>query len=390
MWLTIVLLLIWPCHILAKPDIAISEVPKSTLFFVPPDALGQEKPRLPEKKIKPAPTPPKFVLPRLKKSPDQDQQLSGSLRVFIRRIELIGNTVFSKEELSELTQPYKNRTITSEELQALRHELSQYYIDRGYINSGAFIPDQKIGDGNLSIQIIEGKLSEIDVNGNEWLRSSYIDKRIARSNGLPLNTNTLQERLLLLQQDPLIKGISAELRPGMKAGESQLNIHVKEARPYQIGMEVSNVRSPSIGGFNGKVWLAHNNLTGFGDALYFAYGRTEGLDDYSASYSLPLNAYDTQLRFYYQNSRSSVVEKPFDELDIRSRSETYGVSLNQAFYKTPQQIFSMQVSFEHRRSKTFLLDEPFSFSPGVPDQGENTGESRISVSLNVNQPVAFS
>ncbi len=86
-----------------------------------------------------------------------------------------------------------------------------------------------------------------------------------------------------------------------------------------------------------------------------------------------------QFGVFYQNSHSNVVENPFDQLDIRSRSQTYGLLLKNVFYQTTQQTFSMQISFEHRRSKTFLLDQGFKFSPGVPDQGNDTGESKISV-----------
>ncbi len=378
-WLTIVLLVIWPHYGFAQSAPATVNIPSSRFFSVSPDALSQDKSRLLDQKIKPVPSVPEFILPPLKQNSEQDQTLSSSLHLFIHKIELTGNTIFSNEELATLTQAYENRSVTLEELQDLRQKLTRYYIDRGYINSGAIIPDQKLGAGSLTLQIIEGQLTNINITGNNGLRTSYIDKRIADSLSDPLNINILQQRLLLLQQDPLIKAISAELQPGQKPGESQLNIQIKEARPYQIGLEFSNDRSPSIGSFSGKIWLRHNNLTGFGDAAYFSYGRTEGLDDYNASYTLPLSFYDIQLGAFYQNSQSNVVENPFEQLDIRSRSVTYGIFLKKAFYQTIQQRFSMQLSFEHRRSKTFLLGQAFSFSPGVPELGNDTGESRISV-----------
>lgn len=185
--------------------------------------------------------------------------------------------------------------------------------------------------------------------------------------------------MLLLHQDRLIERIDADLRPGIRPGQSELNLNITEARPYQIGFETANNRSPSIGGISGKFWITHRNLTGFGDALYFNYGRTDGLDDYFGSYSLPLNAYETRLNLYYQNSQSDIIEDPFKLLEIRSESETFGVSLSQPLYRTPSQTFSMTLAFEHRRSKTFLGEEPFSFSLGVPDEGDNKGESKISV-----------
>ncbi|MCH9698552.1 MAG: BamA/TamA family outer membrane protein, partial [Gammaproteobacteria bacterium] len=258
--------------------------------------------------------------------------------------------------------------------------LSRYYVDKGYINSGAVIPDQKLENGIVRIEIIEGQLVDIAIEGNEWLRTGYIKKRIDRGKGPPLNINNLKQRLLLLQQDPLIDVINAELQPGLKPGESLLKVRTKEARPYHMGLQIANDRSPSIGGINGKIWLAHNNLTGFGDRLSFGYGRTEGLNDYNGAYSLPLNAYDTRLNLYYQNSNSDVVESSFNKFfEIRSRSETIGASLSHPIIQTPEQILSMTLGFEYRRSKTFLDGNPESFSAGVPDEGSKEGESTVSV-----------
>ena len=344
-----------------------------------PEVLGKPPIRLPEKPPAPPPKPPEMVLPPLESVPQDGQPLSRALEVEVRKIQFIGNSVFSDEELSTITRPYENRTISSEALQEIRYKLSRYYIDRGYINSGAIIPDQQIEDGIIQIEIIEGQLLDISIKGNDWLRTEYVKRRIERGQGPPLNISNIQQRLLLLQQDPLIERVNAELRPGLKPGESQLNVRVKEARPYQMGLQFANDRSPSIGSYSGRLWLAHNNLTGFGDALTFGYGRTEGLNDFDGSYSFPLNAYDTRLSLYYQNSNSDVVEDPFSDVDIRSRSETIGASLNQPLIQTAEQTLSVALSFEYRRSKTFFGGKASSFSPGVPDEGSNAGKSTVSV-----------
>jgi len=79
-----------------------------------------------------------------------DQPLSAQLRIEVKDIKLEGNRVFSDLDLVEVTRRYEGREISSEDLQALRRELILYYVDRGYINSGAVIPDQEVKDGLLS------------------------------------------------------------------------------------------------------------------------------------------------------------------------------------------------------------------------------------------------
>ena len=348
--------------------------------FTPPDALSIEKPKLPDTRLRPPPKKPKFSLPPVDTTKNKDSRLSTAFRLFVKQIQLTGNTVFTGQELQHITSRYENRTITNEELQTLRHQLTLYYIEHGYINSGVTLPDQDISNGIIQFQVVEGELSNLDITGNDRLKSSYIDKRMAQSFDAPLNIKKVQDRLLLLQQDPLIERVNAELRPGLKPGESRMNLHVTEARPYQAGITAANNRSPSIGGISGNFWLTHRNLTGFGDALFFSYSLTEGLDDFNGSYSIPLNSYDTRLNLSYQNSESDVVEKPIADVNIHSRSETYSVSLSHPVYRTPEQTLALSLAFEHRRSKTFLGNEPRSFGVGVPERGfDDAGESKISV-----------
>ena len=61
---------------------------------------------------------------------------------------MTGSTVFSDAELAEVTAPYRNRELTTEDLERVRLELTMLYVNKGYITSGAVIPDQDV-TGNL-------------------------------------------------------------------------------------------------------------------------------------------------------------------------------------------------------------------------------------------------
>jgi len=337
---------------------------------LPLERPGEERPPLSASR---EPTLPSLALPPVTPPPGEDR-LSTQVRVFVRQFQLTGNTVFADEELAQVTAPYENRRITAEELQEVRHKLTLYYVERGYINSGAVIPDQPVADGVINIQIIEGTLTDIDIGGNKRLRSGYLSNRLALGAGPPLNIQALQQRLQLLQQDPLIARVNAELVPGLKAGEGVLKVQVREETPYQFGLVFANDRPPSVGAERARLYAAHRNLTGWGDSIALWYGLTEGADDVSLAYALPLNAYDTTLTLGFIQSDSTVIEEPFADLDIDSELETYGITLSHPFYRTPQRTFSLGLSLERRHSKTFVQGIPFSFSPGVED-----GESTVTV-----------
>lgn len=309
------------------------------------------------------------TLPPLTTSTTDETLLSALPTVFVSRFIIEGNQVFSDEVLSGVLAPYQNRTITAEELQEARNVLTHYYIEKGYINSGAIIPDQQVQNGEITLQVIEGYLKAVNVDGVSQLRKSYVKKRLAVAEGTALNIETLQEKLQLLQQNPLFKRINAELRPGVELGEGILDVLVTENRPYQLGFRFNNHRSPNIGAYRGELEARHRNLTGWGDRLYARYGITEGLNDYALEYAVPINAHDTTLAFYLERSDSQVVSDPFSQLKVESRADTYALSVNQPLYRTPNRTFSLGLKLERRESQTFLLNRPYPFSPGVSSDG---------------------
>jgi hemolysin activation/secretion protein len=74
--------------------------------------------------------------------------------------------------------------LTTEDLEALRLALTHLYVEHGYITSGAIIPDQTVTDGVITLDLIEGRLHDIEVAGQRWFRSGYF--RYAASPGYVL------------------------------------------------------------------------------------------------------------------------------------------------------------------------------------------------------------
>ncbi|MGH9798917.1 MAG: POTRA domain-containing protein [Blastocatellia bacterium] len=109
-----------------------------------------------------------FILPPVEESETPAVKPHG-MKVTLERVDLNGNTVFDEAELQALIEPYLNRPVDVAELEALRFQITQHYIQHGYINSGALIPPQKLYDGVLKIDIIEGRLNRIDIEGEGWL-----------------------------------------------------------------------------------------------------------------------------------------------------------------------------------------------------------------------------
>ncbi|HRA98502.1 MAG TPA: POTRA domain-containing protein, partial [Nitrospira sp.] len=240
--------------------------------------LGPLPPKLPQLPVVPPPEqPPTLDLPSPRPPSALDQAAKGP-KIMVKDVRLIGNTAFTAQQLSEITAPYTNRELTAEDLESLRLALTYYYVTHGYVTSGAVVPEQDVADGVLTMQIIEGKITQVNVEDTKWFRPSYFQSRVNLAAGPPLHVDALQERLRVMQANPRIERINAELLPGATLGENTLNVKVKEANPLKAWLEFNNYQSPVVGAEQGFVTLAHQNLLGFGDTLSLQYGRSAGVN----------------------------------------------------------------------------------------------------------------
>jgi hemolysin activation/secretion protein len=343
-------------------------------------------------------------LPPLATQPASDQSIAtGSIStqptLEVHEFKFEGNTVYRTDQLDALAKPYLDRPIAVGDLENLRLALTHLYVDHGYINSGAVLPDQTVKGGVLTFKIVEGKLGHValgflDSNGKttnrHLLRRQYILGRIHYAADGVLNVFSLKDALELLRENVNVKSVNAELKPGATPGNSILNLDVHEANPIQLGLEYSNRRPPSVGESAFDALVSDTDLTGNSDDLEVRYDiangpiddpRLDGADDLGVDYILPISPSDTTLAFDYTRTSTLVVESELESLDIRSESNSYSFTLRQPLYRrpvaepgVPALEIGAFVSGAFRDNMTRLNGEPFSFSPGAQN-----GTSRVTV-----------
>lgn len=369
---------IYGCHLLA--GLLLLYLFPVTVSAQPPLGQGFSK-RIIEPREEQWPVPefagdervPGMALPPVTRPP-AGEALGSGVQVYVRAFRFEGNTVISDAELETLVTDYRGREVDSRELVKVKDLVTTEYIRRGYISSGAVIPDQRVTDGVIVIRVEEGVLAAIEVQQGGRLHDEFLVQRLQPAPGMPLDINELQERMQLLQRKPQIDAIHAALLPGKRRGESLLQLQVQEARPYYLTLRGNNYNSPAIGAEGVELDAGHYNLSGRGDTLGLQYVHTEGLDDFYGFYSLPLAADDTTLQLLYENTDAEVIEEPFNILDIENDYESAAIGLTRPLFRRLNEQLLLGLLLEHRRSETALLGESFPFSAGAED-----GTSKLTV-----------
>jgi hemolysin activation/secretion protein len=291
------------------------------------------------------------------------------VQVQVERVEVLGSTVFSSEQLNEAVASFIGKNLTFEELLSIRTAITQLYTQEGYTTSGAFLPPQDLTSGVVRIQVVEGAIERVEIQGLRHLRPDYVRDRIALAGQAPINLRRLEEALQLLQLDPVIRNVQAELSAGTAPGLSVLTLNVTEAQQLAGALLVENRDSPSVGSVRTTAAVNYNNVLGFGDRLNADFGVTKGLTSFNLGYDVPLNPRNGTFQFGYTRSSSWIVEEPFDGLGIHAESRTFSLGFRQPLIQTPRNEVALSLSVDFRESETFILDEiPFSFSLG-PENG---------------------
>jgi hemolysin activation/secretion protein len=355
-----------------------------------PNPLPSDTPELrtptllppPEELLKPAPQEnPNAPSP----APDSSAPIPQNIQV--QQFMVNGSTIFDPADFEEILGEFTNRPLSFAELLQARSRVTELYTEKGYITSGAFIPPQELSNGTVNIQVLEGEIEDItvsfkDLEVNEatgelinvpatgHLKPSYVRNRLQVATDGALNVDRLLTGLQMLQLDPLIENLSAELSAGSRPGRSLLDVKIREASPYRSSFSIDNGRAPSVGTFRQEASIGHANLLGYGDAIDLTYTNTEGSGQWQANYSIPINARNGRLSFNYSNTDSEIIEPPFDRVDIEAKSRNYEVSLRQPLIQTPTREFNLGFTAVRRESDTSLLGVNFPLSPGANDNGE--------------------
>ncbi|MEP6518286.1 ShlB/FhaC/HecB family hemolysin secretion/activation protein [Microcoleus vaginatus] len=333
--------------------------PNRDRFLQPAPQPSPEPPQVPPTVAPPSPSP---VPPTLPNTP-----------IEVQKIQVVGSTILSQDEINALVNPLEGRSTTLEQLKQIADKITEIYLNRGYITSRAVLPPQTITAGVVQIQVIEGKLARIEVEGTKRLNPNYIRSRIRLGAGMPLSTASLEDQLRLLRVDPLFDNVEASLRAGDNEGESILIVRVSEANPFQPTFSIDNYSPPSVGSERLGVSLRHRNITGNGDELAGAYYRSLGDSDvFDFSYRVPLNAMNGTLQLRAAPNRNSIVQEPFDAFDISGKSHLFEVSYRQPLRRTPIEEFALSAGFTYQTGRTFLAGEPYAFGIGPDSNGVTT------------------
>ncbi|HER24252.1 MAG TPA: outer membrane protein assembly factor, partial [Candidatus Atribacteria bacterium] len=181
----------------------------------------------------------------------------------IKEISIEGNTVVSKEEMREVMVLREGQIFSRKILKNDLDRISQLYKDRGYlvINIKEVNFDE---EGKLWINISEGRLERIAIEGNDKTKEKVIIREINIEPGDLFNFETVKKSLQKIYNLGYFEDVSMKLEPGNEEDTIVLVVKVIEKNTGKFGIGAGYNSQEGLMGFTS---YEENNLFGSGEKV---------------------------------------------------------------------------------------------------------------------------
>ncbi len=196
----------------------------------------------------------------------------GQPCVDVTQVALSGVTLISEADL-QAGFAGQLGCIGIEGLNALLESVTLAYIDAGYIAARAYLPEQDLSDGTLTITVVEGQVSDILVAENGRPAPLRATTAFPGMVGRPLELRRLEQGLAQINRLPSSDATS-QLAPGAEPGDSVVAVDVTQGQPWSASIAVDNRGTTSTGEFNYGQTFGYDNLFGLNDSWSFSYQRS--------------------------------------------------------------------------------------------------------------------
>jgi len=162
-----------------------------------------------------------------------------------------------------------SRGITLGTIETVADRITQFYRERGFILAKAYIPQQEVRDGIVTLTLLLGSLGEVEVSGNELYDSQYLASTFDNMLTMPVTSTAIEENLYLLNDYPGIL-TTGFFQPGAQVGDTKLNLDVKAEKAYDVNVRLDNHGSEQTGEYRLYAEGLWNNPLGNADQLHLA------------------------------------------------------------------------------------------------------------------------
>ena len=293
--------------------------------------------------------------------PETDKPVSRKemkkIRFVLKMIHVEGSTVYAHRLFYKWQKKLLNKTISLAVVYKFAEKITKKYRDDGYLLSRAVVIPQKIKDGEVTIQVVQGHIGNILVRGPVAGTRALIQasgKKLLQSS--PLLSKDLERYLLLIDDLPGVTAESVLVPLKNEPGASKLIISLKHEK-FAAKESVDNRGSEFNGPVQFKAEAHANSVLGFYEKLGVRGIMTSQPDEllyFNGFGEFAVSTEGTKLSVSTSISKS----EPGSSLkvyQVEGDSSTFSLGLSHPFIRSRRENLKGHLSFTSRNSETDIL-----------------------------------
>ena len=248
-----------------------------------------------------------FLLGAASVSASEDDATTFAIESFI----IEGNTLLPEVDLQTQLQPFLGAEKTAADVEAAREALEAYYREQGWGTVLVSIPQQRVDQGGIRLQVVEGRIGRVMVTGNRFHTRDRILKDLeSLQPGTVPYTPDLQREINRINSSRDMEVVPI-LMPGQQPGTIDVELRVDDRLPVHGSVGLNNRSTHDTEELRLSAGISYDNLWQRGHSIGLQYQvapqEPDEVEAFSGSYLLnPPWSRDHYLTFYGIVSNSDV------------------------------------------------------------------------------------
>lgn len=302
-------------------------------------------------------SPPEVVFQNGQAANAQDR---NGRRFLVKGFQFTGNKALTQGALRRVVERFTESELNLFELKKAADAVTAYYRNQGYPLAVAIVPAQKVEDGLVVIEVIEGRVGILSFDGNKRFSTSFLESYLRPAVQSPVVTMDTLERSLLTLNDVPGLAASATLSPGQNRGETDVAVKIKES-PLRLSLSANNNGRSEAGATRLDVSFGASNLLGIGDDLVYRKMAAERqLMDYDQlKFSIPVGTAGARVALSQSSAKYSV-SGDFAALEIGGEVTTTELSATYPLLRSRNRNFIAMAGVRDTKTRQSALGTPLS------------------------------
>jgi hemolysin activation/secretion protein len=273
----------------------------------------------------PPPAPPRDPLER-PPPPAAEAVAVPQLRFVLRQVVTGESGLLTDAQLRATWAGLVGREVGLEELRGIVAAINELYWREGHYAAMATLPPQRIAEGVLRIELVEGRVQRLTVDGLDPAVQPLARSVFDLQPGVLFVGPQLQQRLARFNRGVETR-FFATLRPGTEPGTTEVVAEVELPPRFDMSAALHNEASDAVGREQLELVANARRLLGGADRLNLTAQRSQGLTQLALAYSTPVNRFGTRLAGSVAQGRTQTVGGGLGGLDVDGSSRVFGLTL---------------------------------------------------------------